>query len=114
MPPTTAPPRVALWSEARTAAQACIKSAAAAADKEATISERQAAGRKAAPPPLDAAALLARLSQSPEYARMLTQREKLPAHSHRASLLAMASKHRVSLVLGGASRDRHHQSCLLE
>ena len=99
MPPTTAPPRVALLSEARTAAQACIKSAAAAADKEAT-SERQAAGRKAAPPPLDAAALLARLSLSPEYASMLTQREKLPAHSHRASLLAMASKHRVSLVLG--------------
>lgn len=95
----TPPTLISLRAAERSAAQACLASATAEpASSQPSDGGRQATARPT--PPTDVAALLGRLSQSRDYARMLEQRRKLPAYEHRVTLMAMLNERQVGLVLG--------------
>ena len=100
MTSTSAPPTlISLRAAERSAAKACLASATAEpASSQPSDGSRQATARPT--PPTDVAALLGRLSQSRDYARMLEQRRKLPAYEHRVTLMAMLNERQVGLVLG--------------
>ena len=96
---SAAPTLICLRAAERSATQACLASTTAEpASSQPSDGSRQATARPT--PPIDVAALLGRLSQSRDYARMLEQRQKLPAYEHRETLMAMLNERQVGLVLG--------------
>ena len=105
---STPPTPISLRAAERSAAQAYLATAIAAPASGQPSDVGRPAGAGATPP-TDVAALLGRLSQSRDYARMLEQRRKLPAYEHRETLMAMLNEHQVGLVLGAAGCGKSTQ-----
>ena len=105
---STPPTPISLRAAERSAAQAYLATpiAAPASGQPSDVGRPAGAGPT---PPTDVAALLGRLSQSRDYARMLEQRRKLPAYEHRETLMAMLNEHQVGLVLGAAGCGKSTQ-----